>query len=227
MNSIFIKTVPRISCLAEDLSGERKTENPWKYNYYYEKYNGVIFYIYPELCFEDENIKYPNMSQRVEIHKGLFLPSVRPYFKHSLQNKYTEKLALIGRSYVHCTLYIYWLFSASFRNFHSNVIRGGFRISSRGWQSNLQGLAKISQGVAKKLRATPRYLLSYTPLLIYAHFFWHILDTCYNEIHKIYFFNVRILSFIRKFDSPQGLGGVDTPSNGQGRGLKSPLTSYP
>ena len=63
-------------------------------------------------------------------------------------------------------------------------IRGVFRISSREWRSNFQG-------VAKKLRLPPSA--------------FDILDTCYKEIHKMYFFLlflVRLLSFIRKFDSP-------------------------
>ena len=60
------------------------------------------------------------------------------------------------------------------RNIKIISIKGGFRISSRGCQRYLQGVAKISQGVAKKLRVTPfsqRFLLFYTTLLIYAHLF--------------------------------------------------------
>ena len=68
--------------------------------------------------------------------------------------------------------------------------RGGFRISSKGWQRYLHGVAKISKGVAKKMCATPFlssfFLLSYTTLRIYAHFF-DILDTN-EEIYKIYLF---------------------------------------
>ena len=41
------------------------------------------------------------------------------------------------------------------KNGRCNSLRGVFRISSRRWQSNFQGVAKISQGVVKKLRATP------------------------------------------------------------------------
>ena len=68
------------------------------------------------------------------------------------------------------------------------VSRGGFKISSRGWQRYLQGVAKIAQGVAKKLRAFPffsAFFVFYTSL-IYAPFL-NILDTYYKEIHKIDF----------------------------------------
>ena len=53
------------------------------------------------------------------------------------------------------------------------------------------GGAEISSGGGKKIARYPPspqcFLLSYTTLLILAHFI-DILDTCYKEIHKIYFF---------------------------------------
>ena len=77
----------------------------------------------------------------------------------------------------------------------NTVFRGGFRISLRGWQSNLQGVAKISQWVAKKLRATPqRFLLSYTTLLIYTHFLTFL--TCYKKLHEIYFFTFLFVFYL-------------------------------
>ena len=80
--------------------------------------------------------------------------------------------------------------------------RGGFRISSRVWQRYLQRVAKISQGVAENCAQS----LFYTTLIIYINFFFDILDTCYKVMNKIYFEKnvlVRLLSFMRKFGSPQ------------------------
>ena len=109
--------------------------------------------------------------------------------------------------------------------------RGGFRISSTGWQRYLQGVAKISQGVAKQIA---RYLLplsvffiSYTTLLIYAIFlhFRHIVIKKYLKYH---FFSFSCSSFIfyKKIGSPQRprFRGVETPWNGQGvaRGAAPP-----
>ena len=107
------------------------------------------------------------------------------------------------------------------------VTRGGFRISSRGWQSFFQGVAKISQWVAKKSHATPLslsvFLLFYTTLLVSAHFF-DILDT--QNIAIFYFFlcvpyllNANLIPC-----NVLGLGEVETPSNGQGvaRGTAQP-----
>ena len=84
------------------------------------------------------------------------------------------------------------------------------------FQDFFQGVAEISSGGdenlpgggKKHMHAIPfsqRFLLFYTTLLIYANFFLHF-NTCYREIHKIYFltiFLVNLLSFIRKFGSPQ------------------------
>ena len=58
-----------------------------------------------------------------------------------------------------------------------------FRISSRGWQGYLKGVAKISQGMAKKLRAIP--LLSAFFAFLYnitnlRQLFFDILDTFYK-----------------------------------------------
>ena len=107
--------------------------------------------------------------------------------------------------------------SVTFLQLNSDTFlnRGVFRISSRGWQSNFQGVAKISQGVAKKMRAT----LSA----------FDILDTCYKEIHKIYFFHFFLFVFYLLYASliPHNvlcLKGVEIPSNGQGvaRGAAPP-----
>ena len=82
-------------------------------------------------------------------------------------------------------------------------------------------MAEISQGVANKLRANPfpsaffAFLHNYTnirPL-------FDILDTCYKEIHKIYFFYFFLFFFylIRKFSSLQcpRFIGVRKPFNDQ------------
>ena len=78
------------------------------------------------------------------------------------------------------------------------------------FQDFFQGVAEQSSGGGEKIARYPpfphRFLLSYTTILIYAHFIFYILDKCYKEIHITYFlkkFLVRLLSFIRKFDSPQ------------------------
>ena len=109
--------------------------------------------------------------------------------------------------------------------------RGGFRISSRGWQSNPKGVAKISQGVAKKLRATPLPLGVFcwpTHNITNLRPLFYILDTWYKEVNKIYFFLLfllNFLSFIRKFDSPQRprFMRVRERRGGPRHPLKSPL----
>ena len=67
------------------------------------------------------------------------------------------------------------------------------------FQDGFQGVAEISSGGGEKIARYPPspqcFLLSYTTLLIYAHFF-DILDTCYKEIHKIYCFTFSCYSFI-------------------------------
>ena len=112
-------------------------------------------------------------------------------------------------------------------------------------------MAIISQGVAKKLPASPlpRSVFDFLHNITYlSPFFLHFRHML-KEIHKISFFlrfSVRILSFICKFYSPQrprfkrgwnpfkwSGGGVATPWNPQGeaRGasplLKSPLNNSP
>ena len=89
----------------------------------------------------------------------------------------------------------------------------GWRKSPMGWRKNC-ALSPFSQ----------HFLISYTPLiLVYAHCF-DILDTCYKEIHKIYFLNiflVHLLVFISKFGSPQRprfRGGGRNPLKRSGSG---------
>ena len=92
--------------------------------------------------------------------------------------------------------------------------RGVFRISSRGWQSNFQGVAKIPKGWRKNCALPPSA--------------FDILDTCYKEIHTIYFllFLVRLLSFNASLIPHNVLcfEGVEISSNGQGvaRGAAPP-----
>ena len=80
-------------------------------------------------------------------------------------------------------------------------VGGGFRISSRGWQRYLQGVAKISQGVAKKnqrhLLPLSVFLLSYT---LYYYFTPTFLTFQILVIKKyikyIYFYSFSCSSFI-------------------------------
>ena len=113
--------------------------------------------------------------------------------------------------------------------------RGGFRISSRGWQRYPQGVTKICPGGGEKIARYPplpkRFLVSYTTLLIYAHFL-DILDTCYKEIHKIYFKKkfVPVLSQVQEgLKPPEMVRGWRRhplkPSGGGERGRATPLKS--
>ena len=73
-----------------------------------------------------------------------------------------------------CIQYVaFFLCPDSIPPFLPTSLRGGFKLSSRGWKRHLQGVAEISRGVAKKLRAIPflsAFFVFYT-LLIYAYFF--------------------------------------------------------
>ena len=99
----------------------------------------------------------------------------------------------------------------SFPGAFSGFLPGGGRVIFRGWPKSPRGWRKNCALPASA---------------------FDILVTCYKEIHKIYFFLlflVRLLSFIRKFDSPQrpmfrrgwnpfkwSGGGVANPWNPQG-----------
>ena len=73
----------------------------------------------------------------------------------------------------------------------------------------LQEVVKISQGVANKLRATsfpPAFFAFLHNITNVRPIFFYILDKCYNEIPKIYFFNLYLFVFYLVYNVP-GSGG--------------------
>ena len=89
-----------------------------------------------------------------------------------------------------CTLYPVQCILCTLYPVQCVLCRGGFRIFSRGWQRYLQGVAKISQGVAKKLLAIP-FLSAFSAFLhnitnLGPLFFTFSTHVTYKEIHKIY-----------------------------------------
>ena len=101
------------------------------------------------------------------------------------------------------------------------VNRCGFRISSRGWQRHLQEVAKISQGVAKKLRAIPFLLAFFAVLQPFTNLRPLFYMKKYIKITFKKFLFCLLSLFPRNFLC---LGGAETSWNGQGVASPSPET---